>query len=162
MSEKPTGRGQLYYDAEHKRFDRQDDREVIPRKLIYAMYGLAGMTLLVTAGAVLTGRTPSGVAPVEPAVATHVVTISGDGDAARVEDADGTVLLDAENGAFVAVVRNGLDTVRYRHRVDGNPPVEITEWESGRMTLHDPATGWKMELSSFGRGNLNHFRRLFQ
>jgi len=162
MTDKQSGNGQLYYDAENKRFDHMGDREVIPRKLVYAMFGLAGVTLLLTTGAVLSGREPSGVPKAEPAVATHVVTLSGEGDYARVVDADGTVLLDADNGAFVAVVRNGLDTARYRHRVDGNPPVEITEWESGRMTLHDPATGWKVELSSFGRGNLTHFRKLFQ
>lgn len=158
---KRSSSGQIYYDAEQKRFDIKQDREVIPKRLVYAMFGLAGLTLVLTTGAVLSGRTPTGVPPVEPAVATHVVTISGNGDYARVVDAEGKVLLDAENGAFVAVVRNGLDTARFRHRVEGNPPVEIIEWESGRMTLHDPATGWKVELSSFGRGNLTHFRRLF-
>ena len=43
-----------------------------------------------------------------------------------------------------------------------NPAVIITEWESGRWTLDDPATGWRIELSSFGQGNLGHFRKLFQ
>ena len=154
--------GQLYFDAEHGRFDQQSDREVIPRRLVFAMFGIAGLVLVTTTASVLLGRSPSGVAPPEPAVAQHVITISGDGDRAHVVDDTGRVLLDAENGAFVAVVRHGLDTARRKHRITGNPPVEITEWESGRMTLLDPATGWTMELSSFGRGNLTHFRRLFR
>lgn len=155
------GNGTLFFDAERGQFEGAETREVIPRRLVYAMFGLAGLALVTTAGAVLSGREPTGVAPVEPAVATHVVTLAGEGDAIRVTTPDGRVLADADNGAFVAVVRQGLDHARHKHRVTGNPPVEITEWQSGRMTLHDPATGWEMELSSFGRGNLTHFRRLF-
>ncbi len=152
----------LYYDAEEAQDLKLRDREMIPGRLVAAMFGLALAALLLVAFAVLTDRPLVGVAAPEPALAVHEVTISGDGNASRVVDAEGTVLLDAQNGAFVTVVRQGLERARVKHRIATNPPVIITEWESGRMTLEDPATGWRMELSSFGQGNTRHFRRLFQ
>ena len=150
----------LYYDAEAISM-RARDREMIPRRLVYAMFSLAAASLILTTGAVLSGRPLSGVPPVEPAVATHEVILEGEDNAAIVTTTEGTVLLDTEQGAFITVIRNGLETARRRHRITDNPPVTITEYESGRMALLDPATGWQVELSSFGQGNLRHFRRLF-
>lgn len=151
----------LYYDAEQRRMT-QRDKEMIPTRLVLAMYSLALIALLLVTYAVLTDRPLVGVAPDEPAEAVHVVTIEGTGNAARVTRSDGTLLLDTEEGAFIAAVRNGLERARFLRKVEGNPPVTITEWASGRMTLSDPASGWSMELSSFGAGNTRHFRRLFQ
>ena len=156
-------RSQPFYDAERGRLSNAGDREVIPRRLVYAMFGLAFISLVLVSVSVLLGRPHSGVPAAEPAVAVHAVTLAGEGKGAHVvEETSGTVLLDTENGAFVTVVREGLQTARRRHRIAGNPPVTITEWESGRWTLNDPATGWSMELSSFGQGNLSHFRKIFQ
>ena len=152
----------LYYDAEAVRIARRNEKETIPTRLIMAMFALALVALLLVTFAVLTDRPHVGVAAEEPALAVHEVIIAGDGNAAQVTRTDGTVLMDSEEGAFVAAVRSGLERARIVHRVTGNPPVQITEWESGRMTLHDPASGWSMELSSFGAGNTRHFRQLFQ
>ena len=150
----------LYYDAEARAMAARD-KEMIPRRLVYAMFGLALASLVLTAGAVLSGRPPSGVPAEEPVVAAHDVVISGEGNASRVVTTEGDVLLDAEHGAFVTVIRNGLETARKKHRITENPPVTITQFESGRMALFDPATGWQVELASFGQGNLAHFKRLF-
>lgn len=151
----------FYYDAERREMERRD-KEMIPTRLVVAMFGLALASLGLVSFAVLTDRPLVGVPAAEPAVAVHEVVLAGEGNASRVTTSDGRVLMDAENGAFVTVVRQGLERERITHRVKGNPPVKITEWESGRMSLHDPATGWEMELSSFGAGNTRHFRRLFQ
>ncbi len=159
MSDTPT---QPFYNAEHGQMTSVSDREVIPRRLVYAMFGLAFVALVLVSLSVALGRPHSGVPAAEPSVAVHHVTLAGEGKGAFVTDDDGRVLLDTENGAFVTVVRQGLEFARRKHGVAGNPPVTITEWESGRWTLDDPATGWAMELSSFGQGNLGHFRKLFQ
>ncbi|MEM9031265.1 MAG: photosynthetic complex assembly protein PuhC [Pseudomonadota bacterium] len=150
----------LYFDAEARTMKARD-REMIPRRLVHAMFSLAVLSLVLTTLAVVSGRPLSGVPPVEPEVAAHDVVIDGEGNAAIVTTTEGEVLLDTEHGAFITVIRNGLETARRKHRVLGNPPVTITEYESGRMALFDPATGWQVELSSFGQGNLRHFRRLF-
>ena len=150
----------LYFDAEAKQMEKRD-REMIPTRLVYAMFGLAFGALALTTGAVLSGRPLSGVPPVEPAVASHEVILSGTDNAAHVVTTDGVVLLDTDNGAFVTVIRSGLFAQRRKHRITDNTAVTITEYESGRMALFDPATGWQVELSSFGQGNLGHFRRIF-
>lgn len=150
----------LYFDAEAREMKKRD-REMIPKRLVYAMFGLAFGALLLTSAAVVTGRPLSGVPPMEPAIATHEVILSGEDNSARMVTTDGRVLLDTENGAFVTVIRSGLFAARRKHRIEENPAVTITEYESGRMALFDPATGWQVELSSFGQGNLGHFRRIF-
>lgn len=150
----------LYFDAEAREMMKRD-KEMIPKRLVYAMFGLAAASLVLTAGAVISGRPLSGVPPREPALAVHEVVIGGEGNGATVTTTEGDLLLDTEEGAFIAVIRSGLETARRKYRVDGNAPVVITEYESGRMALSDPVTGWQVELSSFGQGNLAHFRRLF-
>jgi putative photosynthetic complex assembly protein len=137
------------------------DKEMIPTRLVVAMFGLALAALLLTAFASFTDRPLAGTPPAEPIVASHEVILAGDGNAARVTTTEGAVLLDSEHGAFVTVIRAGLERERVVHRVTGNPPVIINQYESGRMSLTDPATGWQVELSSFGQGNKAHFSRLF-
>lgn len=151
----------LYYDAERIEMQKRD-KEMIPKRLVYAMFGLALASLAITTFAVVTDRPLVGVAPAEPVVAQHQVILEGTGNAARVTTPDGTVLMDSEHGAFVTVIRSGLTRARRVARLEGNPPVTVTQFESGRMTLTDPATGWQVELSSFGQGNTAHFTRLFQ
>lgn len=159
MAQGRTDNG-LYFDAEAREMMKRD-KEMIPTRLVYAMFSLALVSLVITTAAVVADRPHVGVPPAEPALAIHEVVLAGDGNAATVTTTGGEVLLDAEQGAFVTVIRSGLETARRKHRVAGNPAVTITEYESGRMALFDPATGWQVELSSFGQGNLAHFRRLF-
>ena len=151
----------LYYDAERAEMQKRD-KEMIPKRLVYAVFALALSSLAITTYAVVTDRPLVGVAPEEPMVAQHQVILEGEGNAARVTTPNGAVLMDSEHGAFVTVIRSGLNRARLVARVDGNPAVTVTQFESGRMTLTDPATGWQVELSSFGLGNKAHFERLFQ
>lgn len=159
MTDQTTARGGLYYDAENRTITRPR-KEVIPTRLVYAMFGLALFALGLTTFSVLTGRDRVGVPAPETALSTHQVILAGEGNAALVTTPDGRVLLDSDTGAFIAVVRSGLERARRVHEVAGNAPVEIARYPSGRMTLTDPATGWSMNLSSFGQGNLAHFERM--
>ncbi len=158
MTDQRTHSG-IYYDAEN-RTSNVSGKETIPTRLVILMFGLALTALVLTSISVLMGAEKVGVPEAEVPLTTHEVVISGEGNAAKVVMTDGTVLLDAENGAFVTVVRSGLDRARFNHRITDNPPVIITRYPSGRMTLNDPATGWEMHLSSFGQGNKAHFERL--
>lgn len=155
-----SARPPLMYDAEAPKRPVYK-KEVIPTRLIYAMFGLAFTTLMLVTFATLTDRPLSGAPEEAPIVAQQTVTLAGIGNAARVTRDDGTVILDTELGGFVAVIRSGLETARHRHQVEGNPPVTITAYENGRLSLTDPATGWQVELSSFGQGNRAAFERLF-
>lgn len=159
MTDRNTTTGGLYYDAENRTMSLPK-KEVVPTRLVYAMFGLALGALALTTFSVLTDRAHVGRPPAETALSTHTVILAGEGNAAFVTAPDGRVLLDSETGAFVAVVRSGLERARRMHQVAGNPAVEIARYPSGRMTLTDPATGWEMNLSSFGQGNLAHFERM--
>lgn len=154
MSSQNTNPG-LYFDAE-RHAKRAHDREVIPRRLVYAMFSLALVALMIVSFAVLTERPTVGQPKDAPIVRAHTVTISGDGNYTRVVDTDGRVLLDG-NGGFISVVRDGMDRARLVAGVTGNAPVTISQHENGRVSLFDPSSGWRVELSSFGPGNLGTF-----
>ncbi len=156
MARSDTG---LYFDAEAKQLQKRD-KELIPTRLVIAMFSLAVFTVVLVAVAVMTDRPLSGTRAPADVVRTHELTLTGDGRAIHVENTEGRVLFDASNGGFISVVNDGLEYARHRARIDGNPPVTITEYADGRIGLYDPATGWKTELASFGTGNLNVWRAL--
>ena len=134
--------------------------EMINRRLVYAMFTLALVTLALVSIAVLTNRPLTGQPKDAPVVFERSLTFSGEGSAVVVTGEEGQVLLDTENGGFIAVVIDGLERARLVARVEGNPPVTITQFENGRLSLHDPASDWTTELSSFGSGNLGVWQEL--
>ncbi|MEL6169376.1 MAG: photosynthetic complex assembly protein PuhC [Pseudomonadota bacterium] len=149
----------LYVNAETGQ-SRAQDTEVIPTRLVFAMFGFALLTLLFVGWSVASDRPHVGVPKAAPILAQHSVTIAGEGRAAIVTAEDGTVLLDTPTGGFITVVRDGLERARFNHRIAGNAPVVVTRYANGRLQLSDPETGWEVELSSFGAGNANQFARI--
>ena len=150
----------LYYDAEAREMQRRD-REMIPRGLLVAMVGLALMALALASYASLTDRAPSGQPPAAEVTEQRTFVLEGDGVAVSAVQPDGTVLLDTENEAFIAVVNDALTRVRLVHGTQGNPPVTLSRLANGRLVLTDPATGWSTELTSFGAGNARHWDAMF-
>lgn len=156
MARQDTG---LFFDAEAQQMRRRD-RELIPTKLVIAMFSLAIATVVMVAIAVLTDRPLTGTPAPADVIASHELVLPGDGRAMHVATPDGKVIFDGTNGGFISVVNDGLEYARHRARIDDNPPITLTEYADGRITLNDPATGWKTELASFGTGNLNVWRAL--
>lgn len=152
-------RNGLYLDAEARAIAK--DKEVIPLRFVIAMAAMAIAAVLISAYSSLSGNPLTGVPQDAPVVAQRTVTFEGDGRAIRVVGDDGHIYLDVDNGAFVSVVNDGLERARVVARVSGNPPVVITQFENGRMQLHDPASDWTIELGSFGAGNLRLFTPIF-
>ena len=144
---------QLFYNAEAPRRLRED-HDIIPKRIIVALCSFALAVLLIVSFAVMTDRPLVGQPKVAPVVAERALIITKTDNAVRVVDADdGTVVMDASNGGFVSVVTDGLERARLVHRIAGNPPVSLTLYENSRLSLHDPATDWRAEISSFGTGN---------
>ncbi len=154
MTDQRTNSG-LWYDAE-KRPQARRRKEFIPTRLIIAMFSLAGIALVLVSLAVYLGLPNVGQPKDAPVYRVQTMTIEGDGNHVRIVEDTGRVLLDG-NGGFISVVLDGLERARLVGRVYGNPPVTITQYENGRVSLSDPATGWQVELSSFGPGNLGTF-----
>ncbi len=157
MTDQRTNPG-LWYDAEKRPRPRRD-REFIPTQIIVAMVGMAAITLALVTFAVLTDRPTVGQPKEAPVWKAQTLTLEGRGNHVTVVEDAGAVLLDG-NGGFVAVVIDGLERARLVAGVEGNPPVTITQYMNGRVSLVDPASGWQVELSSFGPGNVGTFRKM--
>ncbi|MEL7026336.1 MAG: photosynthetic complex assembly protein PuhC [Pseudomonadota bacterium] len=156
MARQDTG---LYFDAEAKRMQRRD-RELIPTRLVIAMFSLAILCVVLVAISVLTDRPLVGAPKPADVVTTHQLVLTGNGRAMHVVGSKGEVIFDGQNGGFISVVNDGLEYARRRAGIIGNPAIIITEYADGRIELHDPASGWTTQLSSFGSSNLNVWRAL--
>lgn len=153
--------GGLYYDAERREMERRD-KEMIPKGLLIAIASLALVSLTLISLHQILGRDISGVPQPAEVLESRTFIMEGDGVAVSAVQPDGTVLLDTENGAFIAVVNDGLVRVRIVNDIQGNPPVTLSRLANGRLVLDDPATGWSTELTSFGAGNARHWDVLFE
>lgn len=133
----------------------------VPRGLLV---GVAAMLMAVAGGVIATRL--SGV-PIRAADAPAAVVI-----ALRFEDRpDGAVaVIDAHSGqtidaitgqaGFVRGTLRGLARERKRNGIGSEPAFELIGRTDGRLTLHDPATGRKVDLESFGPVNSSVFARL--
>lgn len=151
----------LYFDAERRGMQARD-REMIPRGLLVAMAVLALGALALAGYASVSGRPLVGVPQPAPVVESRDFVLESDSVAARAVTPGGRVLLDTDNGAFIAVVGDALRRERTVHRIAGNPPVRLDRLANGRLVLTDPATGWSAEMTSFGAGNARHWEVLFE
>ena len=88
-----------------------------------------------------------------------------------VDQADGAVdAIDAGSGALVqrfegeqGFLRGTLRAMARQRKVNGvgaAEPFELILHTDGRLTLHDPATGTRIALESFGVSNVSVFARL--
>lgn len=91
----------------------------------------------------------------------HFVDLSG--GQISVVDADNnreiTRLLSGEDG-FMRSVMRGLVRERKAHGLGPEIPFELTLWEDGLVSLIDPATERRIEISAFGKDNVAAFTRL--
>jgi len=144
----------LYFDAEARAMEKRD-RELVPRRLVIALFSLALAALMLVSFAVLTDRPLEGQPQISAVLSERTFVIEGSGNRITATDVTtGEVVLDLGNGGFISVVNDGLERARLVSRIETNPPVTLTLFESGRLSLFDPATGWSTELSSFGPGNI--------
>lgn len=137
------------------------DKEMVPRTLLWAMFGLAMASLAITTFAVVTGRERvAQPAPAEVLRELWIVLEGHDAKAVTVRHTDGSVMLDLPHGGFVTVIQNGLATERRKHGLDPLAPVRVVEYANGRLAAEDPLTGWSIELYAFGAENKAAFERL--
>ncbi|MBK5947618.1 hypothetical protein CCR83_14460 [Rhodobacter veldkampii DSM 11550] len=141
------------------KFRHDPDKDLIPRPLLLAMGALVLVSLALVSYARLTGRETVGRPEPSQIVAERVISISGDKNAVTVRGATGEVLVDLENGGFFAVIRDGLSHTRRVHRIAMDKPVRLQRYANGRLVVHDPETGWSIELTAFGE-NKAAFARL--
>jgi len=136
-------------------------KEIIPKVLLRAMFGLALASLIIASYASFTGRTPVGRPEAAAVLAERMIILQGGGSkAVKVLDADGTLLLDLPHGGFITVVQNAMETERGRSGIDPLLPLRLVSYANGRLTVEDPETGWSVETQGFGSYNEAAFRQL--
>lgn len=139
----------------------EKEREMIPKALLRAMFGIALLSLVLVSYAVITKRPLVGVPPPGKVVAQRSLVLEGiDSEHVLIRDTDGKLLADIPNGGFITVVQRVVARNRTVNRVPGNPPIVITRYDNGRLAADDPATGWTTELYAFGPDSKAAFERL--
>ena len=133
---------------------------VIPRWLPWLTGGVL-LALLVGVGSLrLSGWNPS-VAPGAVVAERQLRFVdTGDGGVAVVDTAQGETLavMRGEQGFLRGVLR-GLARDRRMNAVGSAPPFVLSLHDDGRLTIHDPDTGQRIDLASFGPDNAAVFAR---
>jgi putative photosynthetic complex assembly protein len=137
--------------------------ELVPRIMVRIMFGLVLTILVIVTVATLTGREPTSQPPAGAVISERAIYLSGDASgAARVLDADGTLLADfpSDKGGFVAGIERVIARERGLRGLDMSQPVLLQLRAGNRLSITDPATGWSAELMGFGATNSRTFARL--
>ena len=141
----------------------EKDEITVHKVPLFLMGGIVLISLALTASVQLgffersavpeVARAEKGIQP----VATRTLRFFDEPDGTvRVENGNRTMVLGrfatGEGGFIRATVRSLVHQRRIRE-IGAEVPFELTEWDDGGMTLRDPATGFRVEVSSFGPDN---------
>ena len=144
---------------------QRHDPHAIPRGPIIAAGVLVLASVLAVAGARWAGLATNSSArigePVRAAVEVHFDD-RDDGAVVAREAGSGRVLMVAEpgSGGFLRGTLRALVRERRQHGLGAELPFRVLAHPDGRLTLEDPATGRRMDLSAFGPSNVAVFARL--
>jgi len=141
-----------------------EDREMVPRTLVVAMFTLMGVTLALTAFATLTDRTHVGVLAESPVVVETQLSLIGtrEGNVA-VLNANGIQIAHSaeDKQGFIGVIWRVMER---RRLLAGNPgsvePIRLVRRENGHIVLIDPVTDMTVPLIGYGPDNIAAFARL--
>ncbi|MFB9151362.1 photosynthetic complex assembly protein PuhC [Roseovarius ramblicola] len=150
-------------DTAAPRYKAPPDRDLVPRAMVRAMAALVLTVLALVSYHVHTGRPVIATPPEAEITLERTVFLKGEmSGAATVLDAGGTLIghLSPEEGGFIAGVGRVLDRERTKHGVPLSGPVTIIGRADGRVSIHDPSTGWRADLMGFGQDNARDFVRL--
>ena len=150
-------------DTAAPRYKAPPDRELVPRAMVRAMAGLVFSVLALVSFYVYTDQPRIATPPAEEITLERTVFLKGEmSGAATVLDANGALIgrLSPEEGGFIAGVGRVLDRERTKHGVPLTGPVTIIGRADGRVSVHDPSTGWGADLMGFGQDNARAFVRL--
>ena len=129
---------------------RRRDKEMIPPVLLWGMLAVALMSLALTSFHVLSGRENEGQKSWGTVVAEAPVAFVREGRSVHVTGAGLDKLLDGREAGFIDAYADALARKRRLNGVDAAHPVRVIRFESGRITLVDDATGWRIDPRAFG------------
>lgn len=131
---------------------RHRDREMVPRRLVVAMFAVMALSLALVAFAQIAGLPDRGVPSSDPPAATRAIAFVplGTSDYAVTDAAGVTLARSTDPGAgFLAVLGRVVERERTVHRVADGGAVDLWLKTNGTFAIHDPATGETFDLSSY-------------
>jgi len=139
------------------------DKDMVPRVLVQAMFGLMIASLALVAYARITDMPRTGLPSVEKVLNERIVSFVGDRNfGIKVLDATGTEIANStrDKAGFIDVVWVAMMRERKIQRTDPAAPFRIVRLESGRIDVIDDTTGWQLELIGYGPDNIAAFAKL--
>ncbi len=138
------------------------DREMVPRALVRAMFGLMALALAIVAYAQISGHPNTGVLVEAPVVQSRTVTLEPRGLGTYDVFEDGTRIASSDDnlGGFYGVIGRILERRRMVHGADPAAPVDIVRRTNGNIAVLDPETDFTIELIGYGADNIAAFAKL--
>jgi putative photosynthetic complex assembly protein len=124
---------------------------------------LVAIALVATASAKLSEVGTSRLTYIEPATERQLrFEDRADGAVAVLSASDDRPVahMPAGTNGFVRMVMRGLARDRQAKGIGAGPPFTLTRWSDGRLTISDSETARRIELTGFGKDNVNAFANL--
>ena len=142
---------------------RHRDREMVPRFLVQAMFGLMAATLAIVAYAQWFDVPNKGVLVEAPIVQSLDIVMVGDrAGVYQVSTTNGTLIASSSDhkAGFLGVIGRVIDRERFVHGVTGNAPFTVVRRENGNIAIIDDTTDLSVELIGYGKDNVAAFAKL--
>ena len=142
---------------------RHRDREMVPRILVQAMFGLMAATLAIVAYAQWFDVPNRGVLVEAPIVQSLDIVMTGDRSGVyQVHGTDGELIASSsdEKAGFLGVIGRVIDRERFKNNVTGNAPFQVVRRENGNIAIIDDTTDLRVELIGYGQDNVAAFAKL--
>ncbi|MCF2871567.1 photosynthetic complex assembly protein [Octadecabacter sp. G9-8] len=139
------------------------DHDMVPLFLVRSMFGLMFAALCLVAYAQWADVPQSAVYQETPIVAQmDVQFVSSREGMSTVFDMDGNQIAASgdDKMGFIGVIGIAVRREREVAGLANDTPITILKRESGTYGIHDPATGWSMELIGYGADNVAAFAKL--
>ena len=142
---------------------RHRDKEMVPRFLVQAMFGLMAATLSIVAYAQWFDVPNRGVLIEAPITQSLEIVMVGDRSGTyEVMTTDGQLIASSsdEKAGFIGVMGRVIDRERFVHDLTGNAPITVVRRENGNIAIVDDTTDLSVELIGYGVDNVAAFAKL--
>ncbi|WP_375253829.1 photosynthetic complex assembly protein PuhC [Yoonia sp.] len=142
---------------------RHRDKEMVPRFLVQAMFGLMVASLALVAYAQWFNVPNRGVLVEAPVVQSRDIVLEGSRSGVfDVKTTDGTLIASSadELSGFIGVIGLAIERERAVHDLKENAPITVLRRENGNVAIIDETTDLRIELIGYGKDNVAAFAKL--
>lgn len=135
----------------------------IPKAILMAAgalaFGCIGVVVLARSSDVGVSRVAY-TAPLETRTLRFADRPDGAVTVSSAEDGRLVAVLEPGTSGFVRIVMRAMAKQRHDKGIGAEAAFELTRWDDGRISILDPVTGRHLDLSGFGRTNVDDFAKL--